>query len=49
MGRDELAGRVWLQISAKTAGQPVRWRPRPLLDWRSLELAGLIAAAGLSP
>jgi hypothetical protein len=25
----------------------VRWRPGPLLDWRSLELAGLIAAAGV--
>jgi hypothetical protein len=25
----------------------VRWRPRLLLDRRSLELAGLIAAAGL--
>jgi hypothetical protein len=25
----------------------VRWRPRPLLDWRRLELAGLIMAAGL--
>ena len=25
----------------------MRWRPRPLLDWRSLELAGLIAAAGV--
>jgi hypothetical protein len=24
-----------------------RWRPRPLLDWRALELGGLIAVAGL--
>jgi uncharacterized membrane protein YbhN (UPF0104 family) len=37
------------QLSTGAAEPPraARWRPRPLLDWRSLQLTGLIAATGL--
>jgi hypothetical protein len=36
-----MTANAWAQIRA------IRWRPRPLINWRGLELAGLIMAAGL--